>query len=129
MAGDVEVFNSSVHDTSISSGFRALYEERLLLDVTLVIEDHHFQAHKALLATQSDYFRIMFTADMRERDQDEIHLKGLTATGFSRVLQFMYYGTIELGMATIHIRVCQSFFKNRHYYYNSYFLAELSYEL
>lgn len=102
MAGDVEVFNSSVHDTSISSGFRALYEERLLLDVTLVIEDHHFQAHKALLATQSDYFRIMFTADMRERDQDEIHLKGLTATGFSRVLQFMYYGTIELGMATIH---------------------------
>ncbi|KAK6486150.1 kelch-like protein 15 isoform X1 [Huso huso] len=102
MAGDVEVFNSSVHDTSVSSGFRALYEERLLLDVTLVIEDHHFQAHKALLATQSDYFRIMFTADMRERDQDKIHLKGLTATGFSRVLQFMYYGTIELGMATVH---------------------------
>ncbi|GAB0178478.1 kelch-like protein 15 [Grus japonensis] len=39
---------------------------------------------------------------MRERDQDKIHLKGLTATGFSHVLQFMYYGTIELSMNTVH---------------------------
>ncbi|KAI4806932.1 hypothetical protein KUCAC02_017722 [Chaenocephalus aceratus] len=53
---DVEVYLSQVHDGSVSSGFRALYEERLLLDVTLLIEEHHFQAHKALLATQSDYF-------------------------------------------------------------------------
>lgn len=102
MAGDMEGFCSSIHDTSVSAGFRALYEEGLLLDVTLVIEDHQFQAHKALLATQSDYFRIMFTADMRERDQNKIHLKGLTATGFSHVLQFMYYGTIELSMSTVH---------------------------
>ncbi|MBN3321712.1 KLH15 protein, partial [Atractosteus spatula] len=102
MAADVEVFISCDHDSSVSSGFRALYEERLLLDVTLLIEEHHFQAHKALLATQSDYFRIMFTADMRERDQDKIHLKGLTATGFSHVLQFMYYGKLELSMLTVH---------------------------
>lgn len=102
MAGDVEGYISTVHDSSVSAGFRALYEEGLLVDVTLVIEDHQFQAHKALLATQSDYFRIMFTADMRERDQDKIYLKGLTATGFSHVLQFMYYGTIDLSMATVH---------------------------
>ncbi|XP_075581397.1 LOW QUALITY PROTEIN: kelch-like protein 15 [Pelecanus crispus] len=101
MAGDMEGFSSSIHDASVSAGFRALYEEGLLLDVTLVIEDRQFQAHKALLATQSDYFRIMFTADMQERDQDKIHLKGLTATGFSHVLQFMYYGTIELSMNTV----------------------------
>ncbi|XP_056673428.1 kelch-like protein 15 [Monodelphis domestica] len=102
MAGDMEGFSSSIHDTSISSGFRVLYEEGLLLDVTLVIEDYQFQTHKALLATQSDYFRMMFTADMREKDQDKIHLKGLTAIGFSHVLQFMYYGTIELSMNSVH---------------------------
>ncbi|XP_073421908.1 kelch-like protein 15 [Dendrobates tinctorius] len=102
MAGDVEGYSSSIHDSSVTAGFRALYEEGLLVDVTLVIEDHQFQAHKALLATQSDYFRIMFTADMRERDQNKIYLKGLTATGFSHVLQFMYYGNIDLSMATVH---------------------------
>ncbi|XP_051970758.1 kelch-like protein 15 isoform X1 [Xyrauchen texanus] len=101
MAGDVEMYLSQVHDGSVSSGFRALYEERLLLDVTLLIEEHHFQAHKALLATQSDYFRVMFTADMRERDQDKIHMKGLTAAGFGHVLRFMYYGSLELSMITV----------------------------
>uniref|UniRef100_A0A8C1XTK5 Kelch-like protein 15 n=1 Tax=Cyprinus carpio TaxID=7962 RepID=A0A8C1XTK5_CYPCA len=101
MAGEVEVYLSQVHDGSVSSGFRALYEERLLLDVTLLIEEHHFKAHKALLATQSDYFRVMFTADMRERDQDKIHMKGLTAAGFGHVLRFMYYGSLELSMLTV----------------------------
>lgn len=61
----------------------------------------HFQAHKALLATQSDYFRVMFTADMRERDQDKIHMKGLTAAGFGHILRFMYYGSLELSMPTV----------------------------
>uniref|UniRef100_A0A3B3ZJM8 Kelch-like protein 15 n=1 Tax=Periophthalmus magnuspinnatus TaxID=409849 RepID=A0A3B3ZJM8_9GOBI len=98
---DVEVYLSQVHDGSVSAGFRALYEERLLLDVTLMIEEHHFQAHKALLATQSDYFRVMFTADMRERDQDKIHLKGLSAAGFGHILRFMYYGSLELSMPTV----------------------------
>lgn len=42
---DVEVYLSQVHDGSVSSGFRALYEERLLLDVTLLIEEHHFQVN------------------------------------------------------------------------------------
>lgn len=158
----MEVYLSQVHDGSVSSGFRALYEERLLLDVTLLIEEHHFQvrnystchttvnlkdnssfglsppltpflvqewsqlenpdecwcavscvntsalvcsshfqAHKALLATQSDYFRVMFTADMRERDQDKIHMKGLTAAGFGHILRFMYYGSLELSMPTV----------------------------
>lgn len=41
--GEVEMYLSQVHDGSVSSGFRALYEERLLLDVTLLIEEHHFQ--------------------------------------------------------------------------------------
>lgn len=62
---------------------------------------HPPQAHKALLATQSDYFRVMFTADMRERDQDKIHMKGLTAAGFGHILRFMYYGSLELSMPTV----------------------------
>lgn len=59
------------------------------------------QAHKSLLATHSDYFRVMFTADMRERDQDKIHMKGLTAAGFGHILRFMYYGSLELSMPTV----------------------------
>lgn len=38
---------------------------------------------------------------MRERDQDKIHMKGLTAAGFGHILRFMYYGSLELSMPTV----------------------------
>ncbi|XP_074134764.1 kelch-like protein 15 [Sminthopsis crassicaudata] len=102
MEGDVQRFTSSIHTASVPAGLRALYEGGLLLDVTLVIDDQQFRAHKVLLATQSDYFKKMFTAESQEGDQDNIPLHGLTATAFSHILKFMYYGTIELTMNTVY---------------------------
>ncbi|XP_051824475.1 kelch-like protein 15 [Antechinus flavipes] len=102
MEGDVQQFTSSVHDASVLAGLKALYEGGLLLDVTLVIDDQQFRAHKALLATQSDYFKKMFTAESGEGAQDNIPLQGLTATAFSHILKFMYYGSIELSMNTVY---------------------------
>lgn len=77
------------------------YVSRLVRKVYVSAVSVLLQAHKALLATQSDYFRVMFTADMRERDQDKIHMKGLTAAGFGHILRFMYYGSLELSMPTV----------------------------
>ncbi|KAK7881535.1 hypothetical protein WMY93_029944 [Mugilogobius chulae] len=57
---DVEVYLSQVHDGSVSSGFRALYEERLLLDVTLMIEEHHFQAAMYVQLTEAVEFCCSF---------------------------------------------------------------------
>ncbi|XP_031801153.1 kelch-like protein 15 [Sarcophilus harrisii] len=102
MEGDVQRFTSFNHDASVPAGLRALYEGGLLLDVTLVIDDQQFRAHKALLATQSDYFKKMFTAESGKGDQDPIPLHGLTATAFRHILKFMYYGTIELDMNTVY---------------------------
>ena len=53
----------------------------------------------------------MFTADMRERDQDKIHMKGLTAAGFGHILRFMYYGSLELSMPTVQ-EILQVAFEN-----------------
>lgn len=55
---DVEVYLSQVHDGSVSSGFRALYEERLLLDVTLLIEEHHFQVMKVVASARCRTFHV-----------------------------------------------------------------------
>ncbi|XP_031800391.1 kelch-like protein 15 [Sarcophilus harrisii] len=102
MEGDVQRFTSSIHDASVPTGLRALYEGGLLLDVTLVIGDQQFQAHKALLATQSDYFKKMFTAEGQEGEQNPIPLHDVTATAFNHILKFMYNGTIELDMNTVY---------------------------
>ncbi|XP_031800368.1 kelch-like protein 15 [Sarcophilus harrisii] len=102
MEGDVQRFTSSNHDASVPAGLRALYEGGLLLDVTLVIDEQQFRAHKVLLATQSDYFKKMFTTESQEGEQKPIPLHDLTATAFNHILKFMYFGYIELSMNTVY---------------------------
>ena len=48
-------------------GFRQLYENEQLFDVTLCVGGKEFRGHKSLLAASSDYFRAMFTTELAEK--------------------------------------------------------------
>lgn len=81
--------HSESHKQSILSKFNKLRKSDLLCDITLVVEDVQFKAHKALLAASSEYFSVMFTAE------DQIHrstyrLDGMTPNMFAAVLEFIY---------------------------------------
>ena len=54
---------------SYISGFRELYENEQLFDITLSVDGKEFQGHKSLLAASSDYFKAMFTISLAEKDQ------------------------------------------------------------
>ncbi len=56
------------------TGFRELFENEQLFDITLAVDGQDFQGHKSLLAASSDYFRAMFTTDMTENGQKVILL-------------------------------------------------------
>ncbi|XP_019204569.1 zinc finger and BTB domain-containing protein 24 isoform X2 [Oreochromis niloticus] len=81
--------HSESHKQSILSKFNKLRKSDLLCDITLVVEDVQFKAHKALLAASSEYFSVMFTAE------DQIHrstyrLDSMTPNMFAAVLEFIY---------------------------------------
>lgn len=46
--------------------------------------------HKILLASVSDYFRSMFTSGMKETNQSDIELKGVSARGLEKVIEIIY---------------------------------------
>lgn len=69
-------YEHASHTTTLLAGLNSLREKGELLDITLVIEGSVFQAHKAVLAACSDYFRAMFTDNMLEARQNEICLNG-----------------------------------------------------
>lgn len=89
------VLYSDTHKQSILSKFHKLRKKDLLCDVTLVVEEVPFKAHKALLASSSDYFSLMFTSE-DHISQSTYKLHGMTAEMFSAVLEFIYSAHVSV---------------------------------
>ncbi|XP_039262688.1 kelch-like protein 9 [Styela clava] len=96
-----KAFSSSTYSPTILRGFHQLRDLHALCDVTLCADGSSFNVHKALLASASDYFRAMFTSEMRERVAGSVELHGVTATGLEKVLEFIYSGNIVLSLDNI----------------------------
>lgn len=90
---------SDSHQQSILSKFDKLRKRDLLCDITLVVEDVHFKAHKALLAASSEYFSLMFTAEDRI-SQPTYRLEGMAARMFAAVLEFIYSAQVRVEEST-----------------------------
>ncbi|XP_053366099.1 zinc finger and BTB domain-containing protein 24 [Clarias gariepinus] len=82
-------FHSVSHKDTILNKFDTLRKRQMLCDITLIVEDVHFKAHKALLAASSEYFSLMFTAE-DQACQTVYRLDGMAAKTFASVLEFIY---------------------------------------
>lgn len=88
------VLYSDKHKQSILSKFERLRKNNLLCDVTLVVEEVPFKAHKALLALSSNFFSVMFTSE--DVNRSTYNLAGMTAQMFSTVLEFIYNAQVSV---------------------------------
>ncbi|MBN3311106.1 ZBT24 protein, partial [Amia calva] len=90
---------SSAHKDTILSKFEELRKKDLLCDITLIVEDAQFKAHKALLAASSEYFSVMFTGE-GQVCQSIYMLDGMAADTFRAVLEFIYTGHVSVERST-----------------------------
>lgn len=86
--------HSDSHKLSILGKFNKLRKEDLLCDITLVVEDMHFRAHKALLAASSEFFSLMLTEDQMSRPTYQ--LDGMAAKTFAAILEFIYSAQVSV---------------------------------
>ncbi|KAM6935020.1 kelch-like protein 23 [Xenentodon cancila] len=80
------------HPAEVLDAFRHFYASGLFTDITLQCGDSGqvFHCHKALLAARSSYFKVMFTADMRERSDRVIKLTGVDCGVLGALLDYIY---------------------------------------
>ncbi|OCT68468.1 zinc finger and BTB domain-containing protein 1 [Xenopus laevis] len=74
-----------------------LYNQRewgFLCDCCIAIDDIYFQAHKAVLAACSSYFKMMFINHQNTVSQINLSSVKISAQCFDLILQFMYLGKI-----------------------------------
>ncbi|KAJ8788679.1 hypothetical protein J1605_022424 [Eschrichtius robustus] len=88
------VVHSDTHSDTILASFEEQRKKGFLCDITLIVENVHFRAHKALLAASSEYFSMMF-AEEGEIGQSIYMLEGMVADTFSILLEFIYTGCLQ----------------------------------
>ena len=85
--------------THSEEAFRVLFsllENEELTDVTLLVGEETYRAHKVVLASCSPYLRAMFTIGMRESQENEIELKELKSDVMGLIIRYMYTGEAEV---------------------------------
>ncbi len=90
----------SAYLSHLSSALNQLRQQGSLCDITIVVEDQCFLAHKAVLSCASEYFQSMFTSGFQESSSNEVTIPG-TAQSFSQLLNFAYTGYFTLSPTTI----------------------------
>jgi len=63
------------HSEILLSKCAQFRDEGQFVDVRLKVREDIFPAHRIVLAANSDYFQAMFTAGMKESNQEVIELK------------------------------------------------------
>ncbi|XP_061858102.1 transcription regulator protein BACH1 isoform X1 [Colius striatus] len=91
----VFAYESSVHSTNILLSLDDQRKQDILCDVTILVEDQRFRAHKAVLAACSSYFLSRIVGQV---DTDLIITlpEEITLKGFSPLLQFAYTAKLVL---------------------------------
>ncbi|KAI4567298.1 hypothetical protein MJG53_008876 [Ovis ammon polii x Ovis aries] len=88
------VVHSDTHSDTVLASFEDQRKKGFLCDITLIVENVHFRAHKALLAASSEYFSMMF-AEEGEIGQSIYMLEGMVADTFGILLEFIYTGCLQ----------------------------------
>ncbi|XP_076026853.1 kelch-like protein 22 [Genypterus blacodes] len=96
-----QTFRSPRHFRSLLDGLVALRQEGILFDVVLLVEGRPIQAHRILLAASCDYFRGMLAGGLREAQQTEIPVLGVTFRAMTKLLDFLYTSEIQLDVDSV----------------------------
>uniref|UniRef100_A0A7I4YR17 BTB domain-containing protein n=1 Tax=Haemonchus contortus TaxID=6289 RepID=A0A7I4YR17_HAECO len=84
------------HTGFVSKSTASMFLSPDLSDVTFVVEEKEFPAHKFLLVAQSKYFRAMFLGGLKESNEDKVVLKETNSSAFHALLKYIYTGKLSM---------------------------------
>ncbi|XP_064464740.1 speckle-type POZ protein-like [Ornithodoros turicata] len=78
---------------SFMDDFGRLFEDDDYADVTLIAEGKDFRVHKIILAMRSPVFAAMFRNNMKEKQENRVHLDDISAEALQGMITFIYTDT------------------------------------
>ncbi|NXI49881.1 KLH13 protein, partial [Chloroceryle aenea] len=94
---------SDTYLAKLLEGLSSLRSQSALCDVTLEAEGVCFPAHKIILASASNYCKILFVRNLTRTGSPDgtIRLKAVSAAGLRNVLNFIYSNQLDLSLQNI----------------------------
>ncbi|XP_051869991.1 transcription regulator protein BACH1-like isoform X2 [Pristis pectinata] len=99
-------YESSVHSTNVLLSLNDQRKQDLFCDVTVIVENKSFRAHRSVLAACSDYF-LSTVVWKKELDMIVTLPEEVTVKGFAPLLQFAYTSKLLLNKSNV-LDVCRS---------------------
>lgn len=78
---------------SLLDGFNKQRKQNRFHDVTIIVGEQKFPAHRGILSLVSEYFKAMFNSDFKEASAAEVTVDG-NSEAFRRILDFGYSGEL-----------------------------------
>jgi N-acetylneuraminic acid mutarotase len=78
------------------SKFSELRNQANLVDFTIHVGDKKLRVHKVILAASSDYFKAMFSHNLKELNEGEVFLKEIDADAVESIVDYIYTTEIDL---------------------------------
>lgn len=93
----IYLFKDLTHPVDFLNAFRTFYLDGLFTDITLQCPSGIiFHCHRAVLAACSNYFKAMFTADMKEKFKNKIKISGIHHDILEGLVNYAYTSQIEI---------------------------------
>ena len=70
-------------------------------DITLIVDEHKYPAHKCIFGLLSPFFDKMFSIEMKERYDNEAVIRGVSKEVFEAILNLIYTGSVTLNMENV----------------------------
>nr|XP_046217099.1 kelch-like protein 23 isoform X3 [Oncorhynchus gorbuscha] len=95
-------FCDIAHPNELLDALREFYLGGIFTDITLQCATGQvFYCHKAALSARSSYFKVMFTADMKERSNNLIKLTGIDYDVLSALVNYVYTSRVNITEANV----------------------------
>ncbi len=84
------------YSKKILGGLNFLRKDKVLCDYLLCADSDEIWVHRVVMAACSDYFKVMFSTEMRESRSERVKLQGVTGTGLRKMVEFAYTGSLRI---------------------------------
>ncbi|XP_057318272.1 speckle-type POZ protein B-like [Microplitis mediator] len=79
----------------MTDDFKKLYNSQINSDVTFIVGNEKFKAHKIILSARSPVFSAMFTHKMKENRDNKVAIPDIEPKIFNKLLEFIYTDEIN----------------------------------